>query len=133
MTWLLDTDVCIGLLRGRLPKSAARLQTLPRAEVVLCSVVIYELYLGVEKCSQPATEGAKVRAFIGPFSSLPFDDECARHCAQIRADLEKAGASIGPYDYQIAAICQRHGLTLVSRNATEFTRVRGLKVEDWES
>jgi len=52
---------------------------------------------------------------------------------QIRAALEKAGTPIGPYDYQIAAICQRHGLTLVTRNVSEFTRVHGLKVEDWET
>lgn len=133
MTWLLDTNVCVGLLRGSAPKTAAKLQAVPRAEVTLCSIVIYELHLGTEKCSQPATESAKVRAFTSPFSSLPFDDECARRCAKIRAELEQAGTSIGPYDYQIAAIGQHHGLTVVTRNVSEFTRVHGLKVEDWES
>src|SRR5690349_8892851 len=108
MTWLLDTNVCVGLLRGRAPKTAAKLQTIARAEVALCSVVIYELHLGTEKCNHPATESAKVRAFSAPFTSLPFDDDCARICARIRAELEKAGIPIGPYDYQIAAIGQRH-------------------------
>ena len=133
MTYLLDTDVCIGLLRGRLPKTAARMQSVARAEIALCSVVLYELHVGVEKCGQPAVEAAKVPAFVQAFVSLPFDDECARHCAAIRAGLEKAGTPIGPYDYQIAAIGRRHGLAVVTRNVAEFSRVPGLKVEDWES
>src|SRR5437763_761592 len=107
MTWLLDTNVCVGLLRGRAPKTAAKLQAVPRAEVTLCSVVIYELLLATEKCSHPAPASAKVLAFTSPLSSLPFDDECARRCAKIRAELEKAGTPIGPYDYQIAAIGQQ--------------------------
>ena len=83
MIYLLDTDVCIGLLRGRLPKTAARMQRLLRAEIALCSVVLYELHLGAEKCSQTAAETAKVQAFAQVFTSLPFDDECARFCAVI--------------------------------------------------
>ena len=133
MIYLLDTDICIGLLRGAAAKAATKLSRLPASDVALCSVVIYELLLGAEKCNQFDKEMAKVQAFVQPFVSLPFDDECARLCAKIRAELERIGHPIGPCDYQIAAITKRHKLTLVTRNVLEFQRVPGLKVENWEN
>ena len=63
--------------------------------------------------------------------SVPFDDADAVEYAKIRQELETAGIVIGPYDLQIAAICVRHGLTLVTSNIGEFSRVHGLMVEDW--
>jgi tRNA(fMet)-specific endonuclease VapC len=62
---------------------------------------------------------------------VPFDDADAVEYAKIRQELETAGIVIGPYDLQIAAICVRHGLTLVTSNIGEFSRVHGLMVEDW--
>jgi tRNA(fMet)-specific endonuclease VapC len=131
MTWLLDTSICIGLLRGKAPAAALRLRTIPVTDIVICSVVLYELHLGTEKCNDPATEAARVAAFVAPFHSLPFNDGCAMECARIRAALEKAGFSIGPCDYQIAATAKHHGLTLVTHNMAEFQRVSGLNVENW--
>jgi tRNA(fMet)-specific endonuclease VapC len=61
---------------------------------------------------------------------LPFDDQCARRCAEIRAELERNGRVIGPHDLQIAAIALQHGLTLVTHNTRESSRVSGLKLED---
>ena len=66
-----------------------------------------------------------------PFVSLPFEDEAARHYATIRHDLETRAQVIGPNDLKIAAICLAHGLTLVSSNTDEFSRVAGLNVSDW--
>jgi tRNA(fMet)-specific endonuclease VapC len=71
--------------------------------------------------------------FFSPFTSLPFDDQSARICAEVRAELEQAGGIIGPHDLRIAAIALQHGLTLVTHNTGEFTRVSGLKLEDWEA
>ena len=58
---------------------------------------------------------------------------CARRCAELRAELEAAGKVIGPHDLQIAAIALQHQLTLVTHNLREFTRITGLKVDDWEA
>lgn len=64
--------------------------------------------------------------------SLGFDDAAAEIHAQIRHQLETAGTPIGPYDLQIAAIALDSGLTLVTHNTAEFSRVPGLTIEDWE-
>jgi tRNA(fMet)-specific endonuclease VapC len=75
----------------------------------------------------------KLNAFVSPFASLPFDDQGARICAEVRSQLERAGTVIGPHDLQIAAIALQHGLTLVTHNTREFSRISGLKLEDWET
>jgi tRNA(fMet)-specific endonuclease VapC len=71
-----------------------------------------------------------------PFSrrckSLPFDDDCAEHYGQIRADLPTLGKPIGPNDTLIAAIARAHDATLITHNTGEFGRVTGLRIADWE-
>ncbi len=133
MSYLPDTNACVTLLRERNPKLTARWQAAKASEVVLCSVVVYELRHGAQRSSDPAREHAKLDVFLAPFASLPFDDLCARKCAEIRHELERSGTVIGPHDLQIAAIAWHHGLTLVTHNTAEFSRIPGLKLEDWES
>ncbi len=132
MTFLPDTNACITLLRQHNSRLIARWQSVKASDVVLCSVVVYELRHGAERSAKPAAEQAKLDSFLGPFVSLPFDDVCARKCAEIRRELERAGSPIGPHDLQIAAIALHHGLTLVTHNTREFSRVVGLKLDDWE-
>lgn len=72
-----------------------------------------------------------VQTLLAPFQCLPFDEIDATYYATLRHSLEVRGDVIGPYDLQIAAICLRHQLTLVTNNVTEFTRVQGLTVQDW--
>lgn len=133
MMYLADTNACIALLRQRTPNLIARWQAVEARNILLCSIVIYELRHGAERCSRPAEEHAKLDLFLAPFKSFPFDDGCAEKCAQIRHELERNGTIIGPHDLQIAAIAVHHGLILVTHNTREFGRIRGLKLEDWES
>lgn len=72
-----------------------------------------------------------LEAFLGSVAILSFDDEDARFAGNIRAELERAGKPIGPYDYLIAAQALRHDFTLVSANEKEFSRVPGLRWENW--
>jgi tRNA(fMet)-specific endonuclease VapC len=65
--------------------------------------------------------------------TLLFDDLCARRCAEIRRELERSGLVIGPHDLQIAATALHHDLTLVTHNTREFSRIPGLRLDDWES
>ena len=132
MIFLPDTNACISLLRQRKPNLMAQWQSTKATDIVLCSVVVYELSYGAERSSNPAREHAKLDLFLEPFISLPFDDACARRCAQIRAKLERDGAVIGPHDLQIASIALEYDLTLVTHNTGEFIRVGGLKLVDWE-
>ena len=101
---------------------------------VLCvsSVVLHELWYGVAKSTQQASNTERVRAFLsGPFEILAWDDEDARAAGEVRALLEKEGQAIGAYDALIAAQAVRRGLTLVTANTREFKRVDGLMWEDW--
>jgi tRNA(fMet)-specific endonuclease VapC len=130
--FLLDTNVCVQYLRGKNARVRQQLASHPVHEVHLCSVVLFELYCGVLQSADPLKNRAEVDQFAVPFASLPFDDAAADACSRIRHDLERRGIPIGPYDMQIAAIALVHGLTLVTHNIKEFSRVSGLALEDWE-
>ena len=132
MIYLPDTIACITLLRKRDSRLVARWQSVNATDIVLSSVVVDELRYGAERSSDPAHGHTKLDFFLSPFTSLPFDDQCARRCAEIRAELERTGRVIGPHDLQIAAIALQHGLTLITHNTREFSRISGLKLEDWE-
>ena len=94
-------------------------------------VTVYELFCGVEKAQDPAKERQKVERFVSTIIELPLDRTAAEKAAQIRGDLERQGQPIGPYDLLIAGQALASDLTLVTNNAQEFQRVRGLKLESW--
>ena len=133
MKYLLDTNVCIGYLSGRAPGVLERLRSLPRSDVAVCSVVKAELFYGAARSTDPERSLAAQRQFLGQFASLDFDDRAAEVAGRIRAVLARRGEPIGPGDLQIAAIALANGLTLVTRNVREFSRVEELVVEDWEA
>ena len=133
MIYLADTNICISLLCQRPPALIARWQSTKLNDITLCSIVVYELRHGAESSSDPPRGHAKLDVFLAPFSSLPFDDGCARKCAEIRRTLERTGERIGPHDLQIAAVALQHNLTLVTHNTREFGRISSLRLEDWES
>jgi len=130
--YLLDTNACIAHLRG-VGKVTARLRALVPSEVAVCSVVRSELMFGAARSRDPMRERGVVEAFLAPMSSLPFDDTAADRYAAIRLTLERQGMRIGAYDLQIAAIALSQGLTLVTHNTQEFSRVPDLLFEDWEA
>lgn len=132
MTYLLDTNACIRLLNGTSAPLAARLRAHPPSEVCLCSVVKAELLYGARRSSGVAENLRLLERFFAAFGSLPFDDACAEQYGQLRNELEAGGTPIGPNDLLIAALARGHGLTLVTHNTGEFSRVIGLKLEDWE-
>ena len=120
------------MLRGRDNRLIARWKSVNATDMVLCSIIVYELRYGAQRSPAPAREHAKLDLFLSPFTSLPFDDQCAQRCAEVRAELERAGRGIGPHDLQIAAVALQHQLTLVTHNTREFSRIAGLKLDDWE-
>ena len=130
MTHLLDTDTCIGVLRQK-PGMVERLSLLPPAEVAVSMVTVYELFCGVEKAQDPTKERQKVERFISMIAELPLDRQSAQSAARVRAELERQGTPIGPYDLLIAGQALANGFTLVTNNTGEFQRVSGLKVESW--
>ena len=130
--YLLDTNVCIHILNNTSEAVIARFAAGSPATIRLCSVVKAELLYGARKSDRVARVLTSLETFFRPLVSLPFDDECAHEYGRVRADLARAGTPIGANDLMIAAIGRRHNATVVTHNVTEFTRVVGLAVEDWE-
>ncbi len=132
MIFLLDTNVCINYLRGKNVLLKQRVDAHQPIDLGLCSVVLAELYYGAAMSNQPNVQHGKVQKFVHGFVSLPFDDLSAERFGDLRAHLDKLGTPIGPYDLMIAAIALTNGLTVVTHNTSEFSRVPGLSLEDWQ-
>ena len=130
--FLLDTNTCIEYLRKRNLDVIRTIQARQPDELRLCSVVLAELYFGAFKKPQHTANFATLAAFLAVFLSLPFDDRAGKIYGQVRADLEARGTTIGPNDLMIAAIALANDLTLVTHNTSEFNRVLGLKLVDWQ-
>ena len=132
MPFLLDTNICIGILTGRSPKAIDKLHQLAPTEVRICSVVRAELQFGARNSSRVEANLSLLETFLSPFTSVAFDDGAANYYGRIRADLHRAGKLIGPNDLLIAAMALANDLVLVTHNMKEFGRIPGLRWEDWE-
>jgi tRNA(fMet)-specific endonuclease VapC len=97
------------------------------------SITAYELYTGAEKCAVPERERTKIDRLLFAARLAEFDLEAARESARIRWMLESQGQTIGPYDLLLAGQAIAFGLTFVTNNPREFSRISGLVLEDWRS
>jgi tRNA(fMet)-specific endonuclease VapC len=132
LRYLLDTDLCIRVLRDRPHTLRSRFNTNAQA-LCISDVVLYELLYGAERSNDPPRVRGEVERFAARVAVLPFDSKAASHAADIRADLERRGCVIGPYDLMIAGHTRSQGLILVTGNLAEFERVQGLRSEDWHA
>jgi tRNA(fMet)-specific endonuclease VapC len=132
MSYLLDTNVCIKYLNGQSDKIVENLSYLRPDDIIICSPVRAELFTGVYKSNSFKQTYRKLMEFLDVFPSLPFDDDAAKMYGKIRGQLEKLGKPIGPYDFQIASIALLHDSILVTHNINEFSRIKELRLEDWE-
>jgi tRNA(fMet)-specific endonuclease VapC len=129
MIVLLDTNVVIAVQKGN-PKVIARIKAAAGGDIGISCIVMHELYFGAfksDRIERNLRETAKIR-----FPIIDFTRGDARMAGEIRADLQRKGTPIGPYDALIAGQALARNLTLVTRNTGEFARVPGLTVEDWE-
>lgn len=129
--WMLDTNACVALLNGSSAALADRLAAQRPSEIRLCAVVKAELLFGARKSERAADNLRLLETFFARFTSLPFDDAAAEQYGRLRHDLQRAGTLIGPNDLMIAAIALAADFILVTNNVGEFSRVLGLKVDDW--
>ena len=130
--FLLDTNVCIGLLNGRNPVFIERFRQHQPSEITLCSIVKSELLYGARHSRHVEANLQLLQKFYDPLESLPFDDRCAEEAGLIRADLATQGKPIGPNDLLIAATARANDAALVTHNTAEFSRITGLRLVDWE-
>lgn len=129
--FLLDTNICIYAVSGRYPHVTARVDALRPGEAVMSVIVLGELAYGVAKSSRAGDARRRLDALRTLIAVAPLPPEAGSHYGDIRASLEARGTPIGANDYWIAAHARAAGLTLVTNNAREFRRVKGLKVENW--
>ena len=131
MKYLLDTNICVAMIRQRPPQIIHRLISLKPGEVGISSITLAELEYGVEKSTFREQNARALEQFLLPLEILPFDDNAALMYGKIRADLERTGQSIGAMDELIAAHAVSILATLVTDNLREFKRIERLNVEDW--
>ena len=128
MLYLLDTSVCVSLIRGRSASSA-----LPPSESCTVSVITAaELEVGIHRSIRPREQRLAVDGLLACFTVLPFDLSAVADYGEIRAELEKKGTIIGPLDLLIAAHARSLGATVVTGNVDEFKRVKRLNVLAWK-
>ena len=132
--FLLDSNAWITVFRKKSQSLVDEVKRREANEIVLCSIVISELWFGVCRSApdQRAKNAQLINELCAKHVSLPFDDVAARDCAELRSHLAAIGLPIGPFDLQIAAIARTNGATLITHNVAEFSRVPGLLIQDWQ-
>ncbi|MCY0879291.1 MAG: type II toxin-antitoxin system VapC family toxin [Firmicutes bacterium] len=133
MRYMLDTNICIYLIKKRSDQLLRRLRALNTGDVGVSIVTVAELQYGVSKSQQKERNQVALQAFLLPLEIADFSMDSALAYGEIRAELEKQGCPIGPFDTLIAAHALSLDVLLVTNNTREFARVPGLRVEDWTS
>ena len=135
MRYMLDTNILIYVLNAREHHQAvlARFDAEDPSDLVVSAFTFAELRFGVEKSRRRQASRRALQGALDAINVLPFDANAAEAYGKVRAELEAAGQPIGPLDTLIAAHALSLGLTLVTANLREFSRVRRLRVENWAS
>ena len=129
MRYLLDCNAVISLLKDADSFLGKRVRRCTPSDIGISSIVVFELFYGAFK-SQRLTQNVAVIDGLN-FETLDFDKEDARHAGEVRAVLAARGTPFRPYDVMIAGQARGRNITLVTHNISEFMRVPGLQVEDW--
>jgi len=131
MHYLLDTNICIYLIKKHPPEILERFREHLPQDVAISTITLFELQYGVEKSRYRERSEDALAKFLLPLTLIDLDRMAAEEAAVIRAQLEKKGISIGPYDLLIAGLARSRDLTLVTNNTREFKRIVGLRLENW--
>ena len=131
MKWMLDTNICIDIIRERPQSVLDQFTRHDVGEIGISVVTLAELEYGVRVSSRPARNREALDQFVLPLDVAPFDRSATAAYGRLRAALEKKGQMIGSKDLLIAAHALSINVRLVTHNSREFERVPGLKTEDW--
>ena len=128
--YLLDTNIVSDMVRNPQGHIAAHIRKVGESRVATSIIVASELRYGAEKKGS-ARLTLQLESVLGALQALPFETPGDEFYGRIRVELEALGKAIGSNDLLIAAHALSLGHTLVTDNTREFSRVRGLKVENW--
>jgi tRNA(fMet)-specific endonuclease VapC len=131
MRYMLDTNICIYIIKAKPMKVLKKLRTFDISDIVISAITHSELEYGVTKSGQQKKNSEALKKFLSPFEIVPYDSKAAEIYGKIRTTLEKKGAPVGAMDTLIGAHAQSIPVTLVTNNLKEFRRIPGLRVENW--
>ncbi|MEE0955244.1 MAG: type II toxin-antitoxin system VapC family toxin [Eubacterium sp.] len=131
MKYMLDTNIVIYTIKHRPESVFKKFLTMQPSDCCISSITQAEMEYGISKSSNPERNRLALTMFLTGIEILPFDSAAAEEYGPICAALEKLGRPIGPNDMLIAAHAKASGMTLVTNNTKEFTRIEGLTVENW--
>jgi tRNA(fMet)-specific endonuclease VapC len=131
MKFMLDTNICIYIIKQKPVKVLKRFTQYSPGDILISSVTIAELRYGAEKSLHVRQNHEALSGFIVPLEIADFDEKAAEEYGKVRAYLEKKGQTIGSMDMLTGAHALSIGATLVTNNKKEFKRISGLKVENW--
>lgn len=131
MRILLDTNICIYMIKNNPPEVREHFKRYNIGEIGISTITIAELQYGVQKSKAKEKNIKALEAFLLPLEFLPFDDASANAYGKIRVNLEQSGKPIGSMDLLIAAQALAHNCTLITHNLREFSRIDNLRCETW--
>jgi tRNA(fMet)-specific endonuclease VapC len=131
MNYMLDTNICVSLIRQKQRGLIERLTSHDPDEVGVSIITVAELSYGAQKSAQPSQNLRALEQFLLPLEVADFDQSAADTYGLVRAHLEKNGNPIGSMDMLIGAHALSLGVVLVTNNIREFKRIPNLRVEDW--
>lgn len=129
--YLLDTDICVYLLNERNSTLTARFRGVTPAELATSIINVAELRYGMAHSQRPVENARRLEALLSPFTIVPFDDLAAFRHGELKQALASRGTLIGPKDLLIAATALANDAILVTNNTHEFSRIAGLRTENW--
>lgn len=131
MKFLLDTNICIYLIKHKPPQVIDRFRACELGDIAISSITVAELDYGIAKSQQRDRNQAALDRSLLPLTIVPFDRTASHHYGELRYSLERQGQSIGNMDLLIAAHALSLGLTIVTHNVREFSRVPDLAIQNW--
>lgn len=131
MRFLLDTNMCIYIIKRKPPKVFEQFQALDIFDVGISSITVAELEYGVYKSQRQQQNQAALNQFLIPLEIISFDASATQTYGRIRAELERQGIVIGSMDMLIASQAISLGLILVTNNVRELSQIPGLVLENW--
>lgn len=131
MNYFIDTNIIIYALKNTYPRIKEHFQKIPSYNIAVPSIVKAEIEYGAKKSKDYNKTIELYNKFLSIYDIVPFTEKETQVYGDIRAQLEKDGNVIGANDMLIAAIVMSHNGILVTHNTSEFSRIKGLKIEDW--
>jgi len=131
MKYMLDTNICIALIKRKPSKALKRLGQLSAGDIGISTITLAELRYGIAKSQFARRNQEALEEFLLPLEIVDFDENAATAYGPVRAVLESAGRPIGPLDTRIGAHALSLDVVLVTDNTTEFRRIKGLQVDNW--